>query len=92
MPINIETLLNDPAFTCLEPDRREYFAALSKKLNGRSTVEAAQMLIKARTDMPDGRELSDAEIKAMIAALLNALPEDERKQYKLIFSLVGIKT
>lgn len=87
---NYDSMLDNPAFKDLELERREYFADLLKKMEGKNMVECMGIIISEKNKMPKGKDLSKDEQEQMLEALLNNMNEPERQKYKKIMKILGL--
>lgn len=83
-----ENLLKKPVFDSLPPERREMLSELMKRLDGRSTAEAVGIMADFVRNMPKGGELPSAQQNAMIEAVLETMPENERNRIKGIIKMM----
>jgi hypothetical protein len=86
--INIDGLMQNPAFDALEPERKQAFAELFGRVQGKGNMEAAVIISDFLKKLPKGKELSAAEQNAMLEALLEAMPDKERGRYRTLFNVI----
>jgi len=88
--MNVNEILQKPAFQNLEPARIEALHDLMLKLEGLGTAEALQLIIDFMKRIPKGRELTRPEQNAMMEAVMESLPENDKNRFKSMLKMLGM--
>ena len=88
--IDYDSVLSNPAFSDLEPERVEMIKELLKRLEGKNTFEAMGIITEFSRNIPKGREFGKEERVLMITAVLESMPPDERSRYSAILKMAGM--
>jgi hypothetical protein len=86
--LKTEEFFTNPAFDCLEPERKKAFAELYTRLQGKSPEEAAAVIVKFMQTMPRGHKITTAERNAMLAVVTADMSDKEKKNVEMIMKLV----
>ena len=89
--MNVNEILQKPAFQNLEPARIEALRNLMLKLEGLGTAEALQLIIDFMKRIPKGRELTRSEQNAMMEAMMEGLPENDKNRFKSMLKMLGMQ-
>jgi hypothetical protein len=82
--------LDGPAFRDLDPARKVFFRDMMSKIAGKSPIEALAVIAAQKDKMPEGRDLTRAEQRAMINAALEGMEPRDRDRFRRIISLAGL--
>jgi len=88
--MNIDEILQNPAFRMLEPARIAALRDVMQRLDGRSAVESLPIIMDFMRTAPKGRELTRAEQSAMADAILRGLPPHDQSRFKALMKLAGM--
>lgn len=88
--MNTEEFFTNPAFDCLEPERKKAFAELYTKLQGKSPEQAAAIIMHFMQSMPKGKghKITPAERQAMLAVVTADMSDKEKRNVERIISLL----
>ena len=89
--MNVDEILQKPAFQNLEPARIAALRDLMGKLEGRSTTDSLALIIDFMKHIPKGRELNREEQNAMMEAVMESLPEADKNRFKAMLKILGMQ-
>jgi len=85
--IDYDNLFKKDAFKDIEPERIEIFKEFAKKAEGKNINQIMDLILEFGQKLPPGHKLTDYEKNAMMNAIFEALPENEKKQFKMIIKM-----
>jgi len=80
--IPIDEILQKDAFRNMDPSVKEGLRKLTAQTQGKSTAECVPLLLQFFNQLPKGKSLSSAEQQAMIEAVLESLPDNEKAKFQ----------
>jgi len=85
--IDYDSLFKKDAFKSIEPERIEIFKEFIKKAEGKNINQIMDLILEFGQKLPPGHNLTDYEKNAMMNAIFEALPENEKKQFRTIMKM-----
>ena len=86
---NIDDILKDKAFDCMEKKKKKELKELCIKMQGKTVEEALPFLMSYSGRLKDSKCTKD-EKQAIIKILLSQLSENERKQIMKFLKIMGM--
>ena len=86
--MNLDTILQDSAFSDIEADRLDAIRAIVTEVQGKTSYEALLIISKYGKILSKGREITPAEKNAMISIIYNSLPPHEQDKFKGVLKLI----
>ncbi len=83
-------ILNDKAFDCLDHNTKKAFVSLSENMKNKTYDEKLAMIIAFLQSLPKGITFTSDEKKAMLDAVMENMNENEKRQIKMLLSVLGI--
>lgn len=83
---DFERLLDSKAFEAIEPERKAFLVELHNKLEGKNSMEAMAVLMRAKP--PEGRDFSPEETELMIEAMLSSMEPEERQRMRFVIEKI----
>lgn len=90
MALDFETIVSDDAFRNIEPERIETFRQLMKKLEGKSLNQSMEIIMSFSKTVKEGRPITNEEQKAMLAVIMNSLPENDKQKLESILRMMDM--
>ena len=86
--MNLDTILNDHAFSGMEPERLDAIRAIVQEVQGKNSYEALLIISKYGRALSKGREITTAERDAMISVIYSSLSPKEQANFKGVLKLI----
>lgn len=86
--MDIDAVLNKPAFHNIAPEQKSAFKELALKLDGKTVAEAMPIMLSFMASAPKTGPLSPEEQAAMTEAVVECLNEADRARFKSMLSFV----
>lgn len=83
-------ILNERAFDCLDHNTKKAFISLNENMKNKPYDEKLAMIIAFVQSLPKGITFTKDEKKAMINAVMENMNENEKRQMKMLFSMLGL--
>ncbi len=74
-------MLNNDAFKCIEKEKLCVMVEISKKINGKTPMEALDIIISYKDKLSGGRPLSEQEKNAIMEILMENLQGEEKQRF-----------
>lgn len=79
--MTINEMLNNDAFKCIEREKLYIMLEISKKINGKTPMEALDVVISYKDKLSGGKPLTEYEKNAIIEVLKQSINEEEKKKF-----------
>lgn len=86
--MNIDEILKHNAFQALDKEKIELYKELADKLNGKSQMESIGILMEYQKKISSQNPLNKEEKAAVLSALQESMPEENRKKFNQIIKMM----
>ncbi len=84
----LDALFKKPAFASLGEERIALFRRFAEEIEGKSPMEVAAKYVRLNMRLSKEQPLTDAERKAVSAAIKESLSEEDRRKYAGVLKML----
>ena len=88
--MNIDELLQNPAFQNIEQNRLDIFKKMYLEMQGKNQMEQMFIFMKYSKNISEGKNISNEQREMMIEVMMNGLSESEQANFKNMLKMIKL--
>lgn len=85
--MEISEIFQKPEFACIDEEKKRLILELAEKTKGKSAPETIEVFSQYRSQLTQGKTLTDTDREAIMLVLTNSMTGGERAQFQKMMAM-----